>query len=768
MSEKARRRLLSLLPAAAYLAVVLVVLGKALFSGALMLSALGEDLGGYYVGMRQFGFSELARGNLALWNPLLFSGIPYMGNFESALLYPPNWLYCVLPLELAVDAGIALHLFMAGFFTFLWRRRAGAGRVAAWLSGLLFMLSGPYFLHIYPGHLSNLCVMAWTPLLFLALDGWFESEEPRWCLLGAAVVSLQILAGHPQYVYYTAMGAALYTGLRLHGEPRAWRRTSGVAALYAGAALLCAVQVLTGLQTLPDLSRGVASQYDFARTFSFPPENLATLLLPNLFGDISRQAYFGRWHLWETCLFTGSIGLFLALHGAAKRDARGKRTDLWMAVGAVFLGMGAFTPLYDVLYHYLPGYGMFRGTAKFIYLAALFIAALAGTGFDRLLRERRTPPPFLALAGTGVVLTALWAWMSLPPEYGQLRPWQALFEGLEKTKQTFFPPWRYHSLDVVTGAAAFAGEEALTRGRVLLLAALALYLAGYWRRWVYGLAVLAVLEMLVFARGYAAVMPAQALYPPTWREATARLDPDERVLHVGVASQNPVMAAGVADMWGYTPLYPTVYGRLMDFLWKLGPGELTKEEPHQMLARNPILALLRCRLVLINDNEKKIVTVPILPRVLLVEDWIVMREPLAMFRKMVEKGFDTRKTVILQQAPDPAPERGGRGAPGSASVTRSSTDWLDVEAELTRPAVLLVTDAYSRHWRARPLPGSAQSRYEVLPADAVLRAVPLSAGRHRLRMEYRPSGFELGKWVSLASLLVFALLCRRYWRSTRS
>ncbi|UPT74409.1 MAG: hypothetical protein M0D55_01275 [Elusimicrobiota bacterium] len=340
MSDLARR-LRPLLPAAVLAAAVLILFGRILLSSDFILSAAGEDLDGYYVGMRQFGFSELKRGNLALWNPLLFSGAPYFANFESALLYPPNWLHMLLSPARAINLGIALHAFMAGLFTFLWRRRRGSSELAALLSGLIYMLSGPYFMHVFPGHLSNLCVMAWVPLLFLALDAWFDTSDPGWCLLGAFVVTMQILAGHPQYVYYTAMGAALYAFLRLHREPGGIRLALGAAAMYAGAALLSAVQLLTGVQALSELTRGVGSQHHFARTFALAPENLLTLLAPNLFGDMLALPYFGRWHLWEQSLFVGVTGLVLAAIGAAGADKKGRRPELAMAAAAVFLALGS-------------------------------------------------------------------------------------------------------------------------------------------------------------------------------------------------------------------------------------------------------------------------------------------------------------------------------------------------------------------------------------------------------------------------------------------
>lgn len=751
------RRLRAAAPAFVFAAVVLALFWDILLSRDYILSASGEDLTSYYVGMRRFGFDELRRGNLALWNPLIYSGAPYFGNFESALLYPPNWAYLVLPLANAINAGIALHVFMAGYFTFLWRRFRGTSELGSLLSGLIFMLSGPYFLHIFPGHLSNLCVMAWMPMLFLALDGWFDTGEAKWCLLGAFTVAMQILAGHPQYVYYTAMAAALYSLLRLYGHPRWLKLGAGAAAAYAGGALITAVQLLTGLQAVSELTRGVGSQHLFSRTFGLAPENLLTLLVPNIFGDMLRQPYYGRWHLWEGSLFVGVGGLVLACLGATAPRKTGRRAELWTALACLFLAMGSYTPLYDVLDVYLPGYNLFRGTSKFISLTGLFLAALAGTGFDRLRGKPRWPVfATVATGAAGVLMTGLWLWLSVPKDWGQTAAWKTVFEALGSTKQGFYPPALYHSVANVRAAAAFAAGEFLDCGRMLLLVSLVLYLLGYSKRWLYALALLTALDVFAFARHSRVVTPLEAEYPSAWKEAAAKTPGDYRVLHIGIPARNPVMSAGVQDVWGYSPLLMTRYFKLTDYFWRLTTWGSTLD-PKIMLIRNPILALFRCRYIFLNDGDKTILNVPESPRLRLVEDWVVMKDPDKIFPKLMDPAFDSRKTVVLESPPDPLPEKGG--AAGKVAVIRSSTDMIEIEADLPRAAILLVGDAYSEHWRVRsPLDG-AQKRYDVMPADYALRAVPLAAGHHRLIMEYRPSGFVIGRWISLFSLLVFAGLC---------
>jgi Cu+-exporting ATPase len=51
---------------------------------------------------------------------------------------------------------------------------------------------------------------------------------------------------------------------------------------------------------------------------------------------------------------------------------------LSMIVFTLIMALGRRTPLYRLLYDYLPMYGSFRGTVKFFYITVLFIALLAG------------------------------------------------------------------------------------------------------------------------------------------------------------------------------------------------------------------------------------------------------------------------------------------------------------------------------------------------------------------------------------------------------
>lgn len=82
-----------------------------------ILSAPGMNLESEFVHSRQFAVREIRQGNLPLWNPHIFSGMPFSSGFQSALFYPPNAIFLLLPIAKAVNWSIILHLLLCGLLT---------------------------------------------------------------------------------------------------------------------------------------------------------------------------------------------------------------------------------------------------------------------------------------------------------------------------------------------------------------------------------------------------------------------------------------------------------------------------------------------------------------------------------------------------------------------------------------------------------------------------------------------------------------------------
>jgi hypothetical protein len=286
------------------------------------------------------------------------------------------------------------------------------------------------------------------------------------------------------------------------------------------------------------------------------------------------------------------------------------------------------------------------------------------------------------------------------------------------------------------------------------------------------MALFAIIEVFAFARSSRPTFPLSALKPPEVQQFFAHQEQDTRVLNIG--GGNMAMAFDSYDIWGYDPV---VLGRYMAFMaWSqnLNPDYVTAADV-QFRSYNRLYAMLRCHYVSVDDPAgRRFGEVPgkPLPHVLLVHKYSVLKNREDIFAAMNRKSFDPGREVVLESdpgLPQVTAESTEKSA-GQARVVSSTSDTLTIEAKVLSPAILLVTDSYSKDWKAWGLPGSVQLEYSVLPANYVLRAIPLTRGRHLIRMQYLPPGFEIGMWVSLVAWIIYglALACSfSIWRERR-
>jgi hypothetical protein len=267
-----------------------------------------------------------------------------------------------------------------------------------------------------------------------------------------------------------------------------------------------------------------------------------------------------------------------------------------------------------------------------------------------------------------------------------------------------------------------------------------------WRRRpaaaAWGVVGLAFVEVFVAARVDRASGPPDLPYPAVWARAMVR--PPGRVMTVAEDWANVAMQAGFLDAYGYDP---TVLKRYAMYLAVSQGEDPAKVDFAPKVRRpSPLLAALRVGPVFYFRDDRP--EVRVLPDPMPRFAWMHRCETFAstpeLYAALGREGFDPRRTVLLETPTDPAPAVDGPD--GTVRVLAETPERIDIEATTPAPAVLLMTDAYAPGWRATDLAGSR--RYDLLPGDGAFRAIPLSAGTHRIRIEYVAPMFAAGAWVS--------------------
>ena len=118
---------------------------------------------------------------------------------------------------------------------------------------------------------------------------------------------------------------------------------------------------------------------------------------------------------------------------------------------------------------------------------------------------------------------------------------------------------------------------------------------------------------------------------------------------------------------------------------------------------------------------------------------------------------DFRREVLLEEMAieedAPAGSCGGDMTP--ARITEYTPNRVIVEADISEPGFLVLTDVWFPGWSCT-VDGNAAVLHR---ANFLFRAVHLPAGLHEVIFTFAPTSYRVGKWISGVSLLVMVLIC---------
>jgi hypothetical protein len=348
--------------------------------------------------LRTIAFDAIRRGEPPLWTPFVFSGYPLLSMSQTAVGYPPTWLYLLVPGHWAEQAVVLIPFLLAPAFTYAFARETGRGRVASLAAGLTFAYGG-----MMCGKVGGLGLMAnsaaWLPLFLLAVERARRAGFTRCLLLATFAYSMSVLAGQGQTFLLVGMTAAAYAifvalfpaaGARVdHGDAGRGRARWRPLAVASGALVLSAgVAAFQILETARAARRSVRSSLDF-ETFTYgaftPAEAVKSFLAP-------------VYHYIEVSTYVAPLAALLAGFAVARALRRGEARGaifFWLALACVsfVLMLGASTPLYRLL-HRVPVINLFRYPSRHAFEWTFALSMLAAHGWDALaaaVRPKRRP-----------------------------------------------------------------------------------------------------------------------------------------------------------------------------------------------------------------------------------------------------------------------------------------------------------------------------------------------------------------------------------------
>jgi hypothetical protein len=709
---------------------------------------------------RWFVRQALLSGQSAAWNPYQGLGFPVLADPQYGLFYPPHWLFLLVPdgwvAHLATWLSFS-HLVWGGLGMVLLTRRLGACAFGSALAGLAWTLSG----HTTSAWMIGPLLLghAWIPWVargFLAL----ARKEGRYPLAAAGwPLAMSLLVGE---VFVSAMAVifavvvVLAAAKEIRISQAAARTTARASAALFVATAIAAVSWLPPVLLLKNTERAQPFDREAGELYSHHPLRTLEMVAPGALGDPTGEYPAGQW-IGEPAaggapLFFSSY-LGVATFAFALIGLRRRRLEMALAgfsLLALFVAFGRYTPVHEIWRTMFFPFAHMHSPEKYMVLVVAALAPLAGLGASRVFADRdNTSVRRILLFGAGLASLVLVAPALLP---ASLAP-NARTAGL-------------HALLIL---ALLVGGVFLLRRFPRLAATAMLFLValdlGVPASRLTGFGSARLLTQVPPAAASILndhgdnVAPPRVYREPNVEEAAAPLGPnatwqDSQERALLSLTPNTLNVFGLAVVPGYASAIP-------DLLSQLGPR--TYAEMGRMLR------LLSVRYALLANTtaselgktaesttlshplpKGKLLRVEaVLPRVYLPGQLRSLTAQEAALHLLDEPVVRGKQVLLLTtEANSPPPTDDARELQACALESFANTR-IVAHCTSAVPTVAVLVEQYAPGWTAlvdgKPAP--------ILRANLLLRAVPLSAGSHRIELDYQTPGLRLAIFLSVVGLL---------------
>jgi hypothetical protein len=711
-------------------------------------ASIGDLVTSFYP-FRAFAAKSIKERTLPLWNPLILGGIPFQANSQSALFYPLNALYYVLPTPIAWAAAHLLRMFLSCLLMAMLVRAIGGSNAGAIFSGIVFASCG--FMTTWQGQAMGDAAI-WLPLICYSVHRLHETCSRFSIALTSFAFAMPVLAGHPETAaHLTAAGSFLALWLWTRSslsKPRVYSWTFIWSFFVAGvlALGLAMIQILPTLEWLQHIGQSFEVVW--------PPLSLHQVL-GWVSRDILRDPNSAGIQVPEGAAYIGMITLVAASLAVFHNSTRYVIFFVALTVISLSVIYGG-EPLWSIVSN-TPVLRSLKNT-RLIVVASFSLAALAGLGISAIeeqafsVRQRTLALILLAsgFAAIFVLLYNLQLWTTFKVEFAR-RP-------------------SFARTLLCVGVAPFL---------------LKLYSKLPRRIFTVLVCAIAIFDLATFSYGYTGFAAPDEIFPPASVFGWVAQDKDMELYRAAeIRAPYPSNASSVyaipsADGYEIQLQSPRLFVRGMS----LDTGVGINFEPDAILnLTDRRLDMLNVKYLIVNAFDEAFVQFAaarkfplvfnnqyvavfenksVLPRAFLVPaSGVELRpDPEAQIRRLQESSFDpTTAVLVTEDAPFfHAAYPVGLPFARRADITSISTNELALRVETSEPAVLVVSQTYYPGWHAT-VDGVETP---VLPVDLALTGIPILTGTHEVQLVFKPFTFRAGMFVTVLSALILAALAFR-------
>lgn len=675
---------------------------------------------------RGLAIEEMKKGHLPLWNPYSFSGTPLLANMQSAVFYPFNFVFFLLPFSVAWGLLVVMQPLLSGLFLYLYLRHFLVSKEASILGSFTFAFSGFSITWLEWNTIGH--VMLWLPLTLLSIEKiiLFERVRPLghfWPLIFIFSLTSSFFAGHLQVFFYSFLFTLIYLIARI----LTFQNKQKIILLFVICFLLfvsiAAIQWVPTFQFIGESAREFDQGSWMREGWFLPWQNLIQFVAPDFFGNPATFNYWGIWNYGEFVGYIGILPLLFALYALFFR--KDKKTRFFGIVTFFSFLFVLPTPLAKLPYELNIPFLSTSQPTRILSIIVFCLSLLASLGFDFWIKERGKKKIILIYILLFVFLGIGWFFTIQPHLF---------------------------SLNISPDHILIAKRNLILPSMIVILAFVLTILFLILRQKLFKFFILCslffvlIFDLFRFGWKFISFSPSHWIFPKTETTRFIQENTDfSRILSRDrrIFPPNFSLAYQFFDVAGYDPLYIKRYGQLVA-AWEREKPDISPAAFNRIITPmqfdNFITDLLGVKYILTQEpiqSEKLILkgkegdthiykNKNVFPRVFLVENIVVRKDDQSVIEDMFRLGENLRYTAVVKDNIDIDPQKVTENE--YAEIVAYAPNEVTIRAKSDVKRLLLLTDIYYPAWKAY-VDGNQTRIYE---SDLTFRGIVVGPGEHTI------------------------------------
>lgn len=330
----------------------------------------------------RFYISECLQNHVfPFWNPYQQMGYPIHADLQGPTWYLESLLLggTIGQSNYVVQLLFVFYVFMAGVGMYFLSLCFHNNKIAAFLTGVCYMLSGFFVAHVQ--HFYAVIGAAWIPFILLNYYKMHTERDHKRAIYASIFLFFNLTGGNHtftfilSYLFICISAYFIFFAIKEKRKEIVFQLLKLNGLFIVLTAALSTVVFVVFWQVRPYIDRLSGISYKVASQNPLSPQSLLSFLVP--YSTVNSMEFYNTDP--SMCnIYVGVIILPFVILSIINKKTRLEKTLLIFAVVCLLASFGSYTPVHKLLFSYFPFINLFRFPSYFSLFTVMILLVLGG------------------------------------------------------------------------------------------------------------------------------------------------------------------------------------------------------------------------------------------------------------------------------------------------------------------------------------------------------------------------------------------------------